>query len=151
MRSDTIYSLMGIAFLKRSTSFSILWITGDGWWGKKQFPEQRAAHSRNGKRTVKMKPENIRIFIKTISMRLIAVQEYKISGRDTKFFILILDQAGTFDQIHKKKTVVAVPPERVSGLVFKISKSYGIKIKPGSRSAGLIEIIVRVLFYFRFF
>lgn len=48
MRSDTIYSLMGIAFLKRSTSFSILWITGDGLEGKKQFPEQRAAHSRNG-------------------------------------------------------------------------------------------------------
>ena len=104
-----------------------------------------------GKRTVKMKPEDIRIFIKTISMRLIAVQKDKISGRDPKFFILILDQAGTFDQIHKKKTVVAVPPERVSGLVFKISKSYGIMIKPGSRSAGLIEILVRVFFYFRFF
>lgn len=104
-----------------------------------------------GKRTVKMKPEDIRIFIKTISMRLIAVQKDKISGRDPKFFILILDQAGTFDKIHKKKTVVAVPPERVSGLVFKISKGYGIKIKPGSCSAGLIEIIVRVFFYFRFF
>ena len=130
MRSDTIYSLMGIAFLKRSTSFSILWITGDGLeGGKNNSLNREQLIVGTGKRTVKMKPENIRIFIKTISMRLIAVQEYKISGRDTKFFILILDQAGTFDQIHKKKTVVAVPPERVSGLVFKISKELWDKDK----------------------